>query len=121
MGLPETWLGMLALAVLVSAIFGGAVTALLLITNRNAPMDLGLVHGRMGVAGILLLMITAYIGTETGLSIKPALGAFMLTAAGGATLYYLIRRKGILSKTVILIHGSLAITAISILLFGLPV
>ncbi len=121
MGLPETGLGMLALAVLVSAIIGGAATALLLITDRNAPMDLGLVHGRTGIFGILLLLITAYIGTETSLSIKPALGAFILTVAGGATLYYLIRRKGILSKTVILIHGSLAIVSISILLFGLPI
>ena len=120
MGLPETWSGILALTALTGAAAGGAVTALFLITDKNAPMDLGLLHGRTGIFGIILLLISAYLGTDTGLSIKPALGALMLTVAGGATLYYLIRRKGILSKTVILVHGSLAIASISILLFGLP-
>lgn len=120
MVLPETWLGILALIALIGAVAGGVATAILLITDRNAPMDLGLLHGRTGVLGIILLLISAYSGAETSLSIKPALGVLMLTVAGGATLYYLIRRKGILSKTVILIHGSLAITSLSILLFGLP-
>lgn len=120
MQLPETWLGLLALVVLVCATMGGALTAFMLLTDRNAPMDLGLVHGRAGVAGILLLLVVVFLGNETGSSIKPALGLFILTAMGGATLYFLIRRKGILPKLIIFGHGALAVVALATFLFGLP-
>ena len=44
----------------------------------------------------------------------------MLTAAGGVVLYFIIRRKGILPKTIIFAHGALAVTALAVFLFGLP-
>lgn len=120
MQLPETWLGLLALIVLTGAMLGGALTAFLLLTDRNAPMDLGLVHGRAGIAGMLLLLVVVLLGNETGPLIKPALGLFLLTAVGGATLYFLIRRKGMLPRLVIFGHGALAVAALATLLFGWP-
>lgn len=121
MQLPETWLGLLALVVLLCAMMGGALTAFMLLTDRSPPVDLGLVHGRVGVAGILILVVATMLGYETSSSIKPALGLFVLTVMGGATLYFLIRRKGILPKLIIFGHGALAVAALATFLFGLPV
>lgn len=122
MVIAETWLGVMVLIVLTCAIFGGVVTAFLLIADKSAPVkiDLGLLHGRMGIAGILLLAVTLYIGKETTLSIAPAIIAFMITAVAGAVLYFLIRRKGILSNKVIFMHGAFAVASLGILIFSLP-
>lgn len=121
MHLPETWLGIMALLVLTAATMGGMMTAILLLADKGAPFDLGLVHGRAGVVGILLLVIILFMGVEPGLFVNYALGTFIMTVIGGATLYYLIRRKGILSKTVVFAHGSFAAASMAILLFGLPI
>ena len=118
MHLPETWLGVLALVVLAFAVAGGALTAFMLLTDRNPPLDLGLVHGRAGVAGILVLAIAAMLGVETGARVWAALVLLALTVAGGAMLYFFIRRKGILSGAMILGHGALAVAALATLLFA---
>jgi hypothetical protein len=120
MQLPETWLGILTLVVLVGAMMGGALTAFMRLTDKNTSLDIGLVHGRAGVAGILLLLLVVFLGNETNPSIKPALGLFMLTAMGGVVLYFIIRRKGIMPKTIIFAHGTLAVAALAVFLFGLP-
>jgi hypothetical protein len=39
---------------------------------------------------------------------------------GGTALYFLIRRKGILPKSVIFLHGMFAVGAVYTLIFGLP-
>jgi hypothetical protein len=123
MELPETWLGIAALIMLIGATMGGAVTALLLLTDKSAPIniDLGMLHGRIGVLGILLLVASIYMGTESNLTIMPAIGTYLITVIGGATLYFLIRRKGILPKIIIFAHGSFAIASMAILVFGLPI
>jgi hypothetical protein len=123
MVLPETWPGIAALIMLTGATVGGAVTALLLLTDKSAPIniDLGMLHGRIGVLGILLLVATIFMGAESNLSIMPAIGTYIITVIGGATLYFLIRRKGILPKLIILAHGSFAIASLAILVFGLPI
>ena len=123
MALPETLLGAIALMILIGATMGGVVTALLLLTNKSPPIkiDLGLLHGRMGVVGITLLVVTIFMGDERNLSIAPAIGAFIMTAIGGATLYFLIRRKGILPKMIILLHGSFAVASLAILIFGFTI
>ena len=120
MQLPETWLGILALTVLVCAIIGGALTAFVRLTDRNTPVDIGLLHGRMGVVGILLLFLLVFFGDEFNHSIKPALVLFLVTVTAGVALYFIIRRKGILPKTVIFAHGALAVTAVTVLLLGWP-
>lgn len=120
MQLPETWLGLLALVMLVGATMGGVLTAFMLLTNRNAPLDIGLLHGRSGVVGILLLLLVVFLGNEIRPSLTPALGLYLLTAMGGVTLYFFIRRKGIVPKLIILAHGVLAAAALAVFLFGLP-
>ena len=120
MQLPETWLGILALIILVGAMMGGVVTAFLRLTDKDISIDTGLLHGRAGVAGVLLLLLVVFLGNEISPSMKPALGLFMLTAMGGVVLYFIIRRKGIMPKTIIFAHGALAVAALAILLFGVP-
>lgn len=96
------------------------ITAFVRLADKNTPFDIGLLHGRTGVLGAVLLAASFFIGNETAPSIKPALGLLALTVLGGVTLYFLIRRKGILPKSVIFIHGVFAVGAVHTLLFGLP-
>lgn len=123
MALPETLLGGFVLIVLLGATMGGALAAILLLANKSLPIkvDLGILHGRMGVAGVVLLGITFIMGDERNLTVAPALGAYIITVIGGATLYFLIRRKGVFPKIVVLAHGGLAVASLYILAFGFPI
>lgn len=119
MQLPESWLAITSLVILVCAIIGGTLTAYVRLADKNTPFDIGLLHGRAGVAGTMLLLISFAIGNEASQNIRPALGLLALTIMGGVTLYFLIRRKGVLPKSIILIHGVFAVGAIYTLVFGL--
>ena len=119
--IPETWLALSSLVILCCAVLVGATTAYVRIADKNTPFDIGLLHGRAGVFGVALLILSVLVGNETGESVKPAIGLLILTVMGGVALYYIIRRKGILPKSIIFIHGGLAIAAVYTLLFGLPV
>src|SRR5574340_1546511 len=118
MQLPESWLEITALVILVCAIIVGALTAYVRLAEKNTPFDIGLLHGRAGAAATMLLLVSIIVGSETSQNIKPALGLLALTIMGGVTLYFLIRRKGTLSKGVIFLHGSFAVGAVYIFLFG---
>lgn len=120
MQLPETFLALTALVILAGVIVGGALTAYMRLADKNTPIDIGLLHGRAGAAATLLLMLSVVVGQETSHNLKPALGLLTLTILGGVTLYFLIRRRGILSKGVILAHASFAVGAVYTLLSGLP-
>lgn len=120
MQLPETWLAIASLVVLCCATIGGAVTAFVRLADKNTPFDIGLLHGRAGVFGTMLLVLSIVIGNETGQSIKPAIGLLILTVMGGVALYFIIRRKGLLPKGIIILHGAFAISAIYTILFGFP-
>jgi len=114
--LPVNGFGTFVLVVLICAILGGAVTAFLRLTDRDSVIDVGLLHGRLGVAGILLLFLLMLTGEAFSQSIELALGLFVLTAIAGAALYFIIRRKGILPKPIILAHGALAVISLIVLL-----
>lgn len=120
MQLPETWLAIASLAILCGAVIGGAATAYVRLADKNTPFDIGLLHGRAGVLGAMLLVLSMVVGDETGQSIKPAIGLLVLTVLGGVALYLLIRRKGILPGSIIFIHGAFAMTAVYTILFGFP-
>ena len=120
MQLPETWLAIASLILLCGAVIGGAATAYVRLADKNTPIDIGLLHGRAGVIGTMLLALSVVIGNETGQSIKPAIGLLVLTVMGGVTLYFIIRRKGILPKSIIFIHGTFAVVAVYTIFFGLP-
>ena len=79
MQIPETWLALASLVVLCSAVIGGAVTAFVRLTDKNTPIDIGLLHGRAGVFGAMLLVLSIVIGNETSQSIKPSIGLLILT------------------------------------------
>ena len=72
------------------------------------------------VQATMLLVISILTANETGQLIKHAIGLLILTVMGGIALYFIIRRKGVLPISIILIHATLAISAIFTLLFGLP-
>ncbi len=117
--LAETWPGILALILLTCAIIGGALTAFVRLTDRNTAVDVGLIHARVGAAGIAIVLLIV-LGGESPASIKAAVGLFLLTVMVGVALYFIIRRKGILPKKIIFTHGALAVTSLAIMLFGLP-
>ena len=116
---PETWLATAAIALLGATLVGGALTAYARLADKNTPIDIGLMHGGAGIVSTSLLLFSA--GSETGLNMKPALGILALTITLGIALYFLIRRKGVLPKSVVLLHGTFAIGALCTLLFGLPI
>ena len=116
MQLFETWQSSLPIVIFGIAIAGGAVTAFARLTDRNTPVDTGLLHGRIGVVGIVLMLAVMFTGDVAGMAVSVATGLFVLTAIFGVALYFIIRRKGILPKAVIFIHGLLAVTALLILL-----
>jgi hypothetical protein len=120
MQLPETWLATTSLFILCAVIIGGAATAFVRIADKNTPFDIGLLHGRAGALATMLLVLSVAVGNETGQFIKPAIGLLIFTVLGGAALYYIIRRKGLLPKSIIFIHGAFAMAAVYTLLFGLP-
>lgn len=121
MQIIETWAGIVSLMIMSGAIVGGALTAFVRLTDRNTPVDTGLLHGRMGIAGVLLIVVLMLIGEPVSASVKLAIGLFALTIMAGITLYFFIRRKGILPKKIIFLHGFLAVFAMVALVFGLPV
>jgi len=120
MQIPDSGLAVAALVILCVAVIGGAVTAYLRLADKNISFDTGLLHGRAGVIGTMLLVFSIVIGNETGESIKPAIGLLVLTVLGGIALYFIIRRKGILPKSIIFLHGAFSITAVYTILFGFP-
>jgi hypothetical protein len=120
MQLPQSGMAMTALVILVCAVIGGALTAYVRLAEKNTPFDTGLLHGRAGAAAAMLLLISLLTGSEASQNIKPGLGLLALTILGGTALYFLIRRKGILPKSVIFLHGMFAVGAVYTLIFGLP-
>jgi hypothetical protein len=108
----------MALIIICMAIAGGALTAYARLADKNTPIDTGLLHGRLGVAGVAILAYIGITGDTLTSSVKPALFVFILTIIGGVTLYYIIRRKGILPVSIIFAHGLLAITGLLTLIYN---
>jgi hypothetical protein len=120
MQIVESWQGVVPMVIFIAAIAGGALTAFVRLTDRDTPIDIGLLHGRMGAAGVVFLVVMTVSGEVVSTSVKPAIVLFALTVVAGAALYYIIRRKGILPKAIIFAHGAFAVCALAVLLFGLP-
>ncbi|MCW8935585.1 MAG: hypothetical protein OQK98_12740 [Gammaproteobacteria bacterium] len=118
--LTENWPLILVLMLFAGAIIGGVFTAFVRFTDTNTSIDTGLLHGSLGVVGILLLLLMILMGREFKLSVEPALGLFVFTAMAGVLLYFIIRRKGILPWPIIFVHAAFAVISLVVLLFGLP-
>jgi len=118
MTITEDLLVNISLILISIAIMGGAITAYVRLADKNTPVDTGLLHGRLGVAGVAILSYIVMTGDALTFSVKPALLVFILTVIGGITLYYIIRRKGILPVSIIFAHGLLAVTGLLTLLYN---
>lgn len=119
--LTENWPLVLVLVLLSAAIIGGTFTAFVRFTDKNTVIDTGLLHGRLGLAGLLLLFLLVLMGRELNLSVATAMVMFVFTVMGGVLLYFIIRRKGILPKLLIFFHGMLAVISLAVLVSGLLV
>ncbi len=73
MQLPESWLAITSLGILVCAVLVGALTAYARLADKNTPFDIGLLHGRAGAAATLLLLGSVIIGNEASQNVKPAI------------------------------------------------
>ncbi len=97
-----------------TAALGGLLTACLLLFDVSLPVriDTGKVHGRIGVLATVLLLVyvtrQADVVSETRLL---ALAGFFVTIMVGGLLFFLIRRKGMLPKSLIMAHGVAAIAS----------
>ena len=99
-------------------IFDRLGTLKVTVHTRTTDMRLSLAL-LLALAHILLLLLVVFLGNETNPSMKLALGLFMLTAIGGVVLYFIIRRKGIMPKTIIFAHGAIGAASLGIPPFGL--
>jgi hypothetical protein len=120
MQLPESGMAITAWVILVCALVGGALTAYVRLAEKNTPFDIGLLHGRAGALATLLLLAAILTGNESSQTLKYAVGLLALTILGGTALYFLIRRKGILPRSIIVLHATFAVGAVYTLIFGLP-
>ncbi len=120
MQLPESGLAITALVILIFTLMGGALTAYVRLAEKNTPVDTGLLHGRAGALATLLLLAAILTGNEASQDLKFATGLLALTIMGGTALYFLIRRKGILPRSIIVLHAAFAVGAVYTLIFGLP-
>jgi hypothetical protein len=120
MPLPESPLATAALFILAGAVAVGGLTAYVRLAEKNTPVDVGLLHGGAGLTAALLLLVSLFRDNTANPNTAPTLGFLALTILAGITLYYLIRRRGLLPKTLVLIHALLAVSAVHTLLRGWP-
>lgn len=110
---------MLKLSLLVFALsaLGGLVLAIRHFGGKERPWALSLLHGGLGAAGLVLLLVPVLDGTAPSLG-RFAFGLFAAAALGGFILFgfHLQGRK--LPSPVVLIHGGAAVAAFVILLLG---
>jgi hypothetical protein len=110
---------MLKLSILIFALsaLGGLVLAIRHFGGKGRPWPLSLLHGGLGAAGLVLLLIPILDGSAPSLG-KIALGLFVVAALGGFLLFGFHLQGRRLPSPVVLIHGGVAVIAFVILLFG---
>ncbi len=94
----------------------GGITAYARLAEKNTPLDVGLLHGGAGITAALLLLVSLFQDTRGA---APSLGLLTLTILAGITLYFVIRRRGVLPKSLILLHAALALSALHVLARGI--
>jgi hypothetical protein len=102
-----------------TAVIGG-ITAYARLAEKNTPIDVGLLHGGAGITAALALLVASFVQGTSGVDTMPALGLLALTILAGIALYFVIRRRGVLPKSLILLHAALALSALHLLARGIP-
>jgi hypothetical protein len=108
-----------AIILLALAAVGGGVLAAIRISGQPyPPLWLSLGHGAIAASGLVALIYAALTMTLPSLALV-ALGMFVLTALGGATLLGLFHLQGRpLPILLVLGHGGLAIASLVVLLIA---
>ena len=109
----------IAAALFVFAALAGLTMAYIAFKKkRNPPFPLVLLHGVVA-ATALVTLLWGVVRSDRGGTVAWALGLFFVAAFGGFFLFSYHIRDRPLPSAVIAIHGTLAITALVMLLAGI--
>lgn len=110
---------MLRIAVLVFAVaaLGGLVLAIRHFKGQNRPWPLAILHGLLGAAGLVLVLVPVLAGGVAALA-KIALALFLAAALGGFLLFAFHLRNQRLPSAVVVIHAGVAVIAFILLAAG---
>jgi hypothetical protein len=108
---------MLTYAVFVFAIvaIGGIVLASKVLSRKQAPWVLSILHALLGATGLVLLIVASMSDSGAG-RITAALALLVLAALGGFYLASYHLRQKIAPKGVVLIHAGVAVVGFLTLL-----
>jgi hypothetical protein len=107
-----------SLIVLSGTVVIGGITAYARLAEKNTPVDVGLLHGGAGITAALLLFVSLFVQDTPGPDAAQTLALLALTILAGVTLYFVIRRRGVLPKSLVLLHAVLALSALHVLARG---
>lgn len=107
----------LALVLFALGAIGGSILASMRFAGRQLPMPLALLHGALGAAGIVSLLL-AVLGDGSPGTARTALILFIVAAVGGFVLFSFHLRKRELPTGVVVVHGLVAVAAFLVLLVG---
>ncbi|HJT25544.1 MAG TPA: hypothetical protein VJ873_13300 [bacterium] len=105
----------LAVGLFAVAAVGGLTLATLHFKKKNLPLPLALLHGLLGAAGLVVLLVAILHG-GTPAKATYAIILFAVAAVGGFYLFSFHLRKKALPSTVVVIHALVAVAAFACLL-----
>jgi hypothetical protein len=107
---------MLRIAVFVFAVaaLGGLVLAIRHFKGQDRPWPLAILHGLLGAAGLILLLVPVITGGVPALA-KTALALFVVAALGGFLLFAFHIQNKRLPSPVVVIHAGVAVVAFVLL------
>jgi len=108
----------LALILFGIAALGGIVLAVLRLRGAALPpMGLAIVHGLLGAAGLVALIL-AIVNAQTPALAKTALIGFLIAALGGFALFSFHLRRKALPIPLMVIHALVAVISFVILILA---
>lgn len=105
----------LAVGLFAVAAVGGITLAVLHFSKKNLPLPLALLHGLLGAAGLVVLLLAILHG-GTPAKATYAILLFLVAALGGFYLFSFHLRKKALPSTVVVIHALVAVAGFACLL-----
>ena len=109
---------MLTYSIIVFAItaVGGLFLAVKILTGHQAPWAISIVHALLGATGLVLLIITVMNEAAGFGRITAALGLLIIAALGGFYLASIHFKGKLAPKSVVMIHGGVAVAGFLTLL-----
>lgn len=99
------------------AALGGVYLAIQHLQGARPPFGLGIVHGLIAAAALVLLLLAVVKGSPGSLVVY-ALGLFIVVALGGFGLFYYRVQDRSLPQGLVYVHGGAAVVAYLMLLYG---